>query len=124
MPEGMPRGCTGRRYGQPLNFTQTGAAVESVSQTYAAKFGINRTDVWFLLKLQEELGELTQAFVNLKGMSKDRGHSDADKRTAFAHACVLAHVLLLAQNEGVDLERAISAKWLGWAEPSTVTDTP
>ncbi|GAA0998906.1 pyrophosphohydrolase domain-containing protein [Subtercola frigoramans] len=109
-----------------MNLEETGAAVESVSQIYAAKFGIDRTDVWFLLKLQEELGELTQAFVNLKGMSKDRGQTDADKRTAFAHECadVVAHVLLLARNEGVNLEAAIEDKWLRWADSSAVTSAP
>lgn len=105
-----------------MNLEEASAAVESVSQVYAAKFGIERTDVWFLLKLQEELGELTQAFVNLKGMSKDRGQSDTDKRTAFAHECadVLAHVLLLARSEGLNLEAAIEDKWLRWANPVTV----
>lgn len=111
---------------EPMSLEQTAAAVESVSQIYAAKFGIERTDVWFLLKLQEELGELTQAFVNLKGMSRDRGQSDDDKRTAFAHECadVLAHILLLARNEGVDLDAAIEDKWLRWAEPSKGSAAP
>ncbi|UFS60662.1 pyrophosphohydrolase domain-containing protein [Subtercola endophyticus] len=109
-----------------MNLEEASEAVESVSQVYAAKFGIDRTDVWFLLKLQEELGELTQAFVNLKGMGKDRGQSDADKRTAFADECadVVAHVLLLARNEGVNLEAAIEEKWLRWADPSTVMSAP
>ena len=94
-----------------------GAAVEAVSSGYASKFGLDRTDMWFVLKLQEELGELTQAFVNLKGMGRDRGLSDDEKRVAFANECadVLAHVLLLARNEGVDLDAAVHQKWLRWA---------
>jgi len=35
--------------------------IRSVSRTYAATFGLQRTDEWFMLKLQEEVGELTQA---------------------------------------------------------------
>ena len=93
-------------------------AVESVSRTYAAKFDLNRTDEWFMLKLQEEVGELTQAFVDLNGMGRDRGLSDDDKREAFANECadVLAHLLLLARSQGIDLPAAIEAKWLRWAE--------
>ncbi|MFG2075387.1 hypothetical protein [Nonomuraea maritima] len=37
--------------------------VESISSRYAARLGIERDDTWFLLKLQEEMGELTQAFL-------------------------------------------------------------
>ncbi|PJJ62270.1 pyrophosphatase [Compostimonas suwonensis] len=100
-----------------MHIEEISSSVEDVSQGYAAKFAIERSEVWFLLKLQEELGELTQAFVNLKGMSKDRGQSDEERRIAFAHECadVLAHLLLLARHEGVDVEAAITDKWLRWA---------
>ena len=93
-------------------------AVESVSRTYAAKFDLERTDEWFMLKLQEEVGELTQAFVDLNGMGRDRGLSANDKREAFANECadVLAHLLLLARSQGIDLPAAIETKWLRWAE--------
>ncbi|SIO08308.1 pyrophosphohydrolase domain-containing protein [Agromyces cerinus] len=96
-------------------------AVESVSRAYAAKFDLNRTDEWFMLKLQEEVGELTQVFVDLNGMGRDRGLSDDDKREAFANECadVLAHLLLLARSQGIDLPRAIEAKWLSWDAPPT-----
>jgi NTP pyrophosphatase (non-canonical NTP hydrolase) len=95
-------------------------AVELVSSGYAKKFGIERDAVWFMLKLQEELGELTQAFINLKGLSRDRGQSADDAISSFADECadVLAHVLLLARHEGVDLEAAVSDKWLRWTQTS------
>lgn len=35
------------------------AAVEKVSQKYSHQFGIKRDSDWFILKLQEELGELS-----------------------------------------------------------------
>ena len=93
-------------------------AVESVSSGYAEKFGIERDAMWFMLKLQEEVGELTQAFINLKGLSRDRGQSAEEIIASFADECadVLAHVLLLARHEGVDLEAAVSDKWLRWSQ--------
>ncbi|NJP34879.1 hypothetical protein [Micromonospora thermarum] len=33
--------------------------VEAVSRRYATRHGIDRSGTWFLLKLQEEVGELT-----------------------------------------------------------------
>jgi len=36
--------------------------LESVSRIYAERHGITRDPTWFVLKLQEEVGELTQAF--------------------------------------------------------------
>ncbi|MDI6106074.1 hypothetical protein QLQ12_46700 [Actinoplanes sp. NEAU-A12] len=32
--------------------------VEQISRGYARRFGIERSSAWFLLKLQEEIGEL------------------------------------------------------------------
>ena len=41
--------------------------LETISQRYAHTFGIRRDATWFLLKLQEEVGELTQAFLMQSG---------------------------------------------------------
>jgi hypothetical protein len=38
------------------------AGVEKVSAGYCQKFNIERNNEWFLLKIQEELGELVQCF--------------------------------------------------------------
>ena len=44
-----------------MDLTQLGEEIEQISQIYADKFGIERDGDWFLLKLQEEVGDLTQA---------------------------------------------------------------
>lgn len=89
-------------------------SVEAVSVQYAKTFEIDRTGTWFMLKLQEEVGELVQAFLAMKGMGRDRGYSEEELRDRFAQECadVLAQFLLLAKNEEVDLEAAIQEKWL------------
>ncbi|MFN8077981.1 MAG: hypothetical protein U0Q19_00305 [Kineosporiaceae bacterium] len=43
-----------------MELAELTATVERVSEGYADRFGIDRTPDWFLMKLQEELGELTQ----------------------------------------------------------------
>jgi NTP pyrophosphatase (non-canonical NTP hydrolase) len=92
--------------------------LERISIGYAAREGIDRDDDWFLLKLMEELGELTQMQLARTGRSKDRGYSPAevDERLAEECADVLGHVLLFARRNGIDLERALERKWFRWEQ--------
>lgn len=46
--------------------------VERVSAFYAERHGIDRTDDWFVLKLNEEVGELTQAYLAAPGRRATR----------------------------------------------------
>ncbi|MFI6321141.1 MazG nucleotide pyrophosphohydrolase domain-containing protein [Nonomuraea sp. NPDC050556] len=89
-------------------------AVEAVSSKYAARHDITRDDHWFLLKLHEEVGELTQAFLMREGQARDKGHSPGELDDAFRAemADVLAQLLVLARHHGVDLETEIDRKWL------------
>jgi NTP pyrophosphatase (non-canonical NTP hydrolase) len=88
--------------------------VEAVSEIYARKHAIERTDTWFLLKLHEEVGELTQAFLMKTGQARAKGRSAAELDTDFRAevADVLCHVLLLARHQGIDIEAAVAEKWL------------
>ncbi len=47
--------------------------VEVVSARYARRLGFERDGAWFLLKLHEEVGELTQAFLMLTGQARTKG---------------------------------------------------
>ncbi|MGT2426571.1 MazG-like family protein [Amnibacterium kyonggiense] len=90
--------------------------VERVSAGYAAREGFDRDDDWFLLKLMEEVGELTQVQLARTGRGEDRGWDadEVERRTADEVADVLGHVLLLARRFGVDVETAMDEKWLQW----------
>ncbi|MFR9776170.1 pyrophosphatase [Micromonospora sp. MS34] len=88
--------------------------VAAVSDRYASRHGIDRADPWYLLKLQEEVGELTQAYLMRAGQARDKGLT-ADQREAAYRAelaDVLCHVLLLARRDGVDLLAEVERKWL------------
>jgi NTP pyrophosphatase (non-canonical NTP hydrolase) len=86
---------------------------EQASRTYAAANNIDRTDEWFVLKMQEELGELTQMWMKwaghgrTKGMSQEELHHELSNETAD----LLGHILLFAQQNNVNLEAAIKRKW-------------
>lgn len=94
--------------------------VEHISRIYASRFEINRDDSWFILKLQEEVGELTQAHLMRTGQARAKGLTSDGMDEAFRSevADVLAQTLLLARHHGIDLEAEIERKWLVWREAS------
>jgi NTP pyrophosphatase (non-canonical NTP hydrolase) len=101
-----------------MSLTALAARLERISVGYAEREGFERDDDWFLLKLAEELGELTQVQLARTGRSKDRGYSpeELEERLAEETADVLGHVLLFARRNGIDLERALERKWLRWEQ--------
>ncbi len=86
---------------------------EQASKTYADENGLERDDDWFLLKLQEEVGELTQAWNRVSGRGRRKGRSDEDMARDLADetADVLGHILLFAHRNDLDLAAAIKRKW-------------
>ncbi|MGO4408945.1 MULTISPECIES: phosphoribosyl-ATP pyrophosphohydrolase [unclassified Brevundimonas] len=91
------------------------ADVLRISDIYAREHAINRDRDWALLKLQEELGELTKEHLRLTGRA--RGAPD---ETALGDeaADVLGMLLIYCDRAGIDLEAAMQRKWLKWLEPA------
>jgi NTP pyrophosphatase (non-canonical NTP hydrolase) len=97
-----------------MDLKETTEIVELVSQLYAEKFNIERDANWFILKLQEEVGELIQSYLMMTGKARTKGKSAEEIQVEFRKevADVFCHVLLLANFYGVDLEKEMDAKWL------------
>lgn len=91
------------------------ASVLRISDIYAREHAIDRDRDWALLKLQEELGELTAE--HLRMTSRARGTADAGKLGDEA-ADVLGMLLIYCDRAGIDIEAAMQRKWLKWLEPS------
>ena len=85
--------------------------VTRISDIYAAEHGIDRSGDWAILKLQEELGELTAEHLRLSGRA--RGEADP-KALADEAADVLGMLLIYCDRAGIDLEQAMRDKWLKW----------
>ena len=97
-------------------------AIEAVSSRYAQRYGIRRDVDWCLLKLTEELGELTQAHLKRVGQARSDGNTeDWARRFEDEIADVLGQVLVLAKLAGTDLDAALDRKWLRW-HPSRLSD--
>lgn len=91
------------------------ADVVRVSDLYARNHGVDRDRDWALLKLQEELGELTAE--HLRMTSRARGEADPQARADEA-ADVLGMLLIYCAQQGIDLDAAMRRKWLRWLEPT------
>jgi len=97
------------------------ADVLRISDIYAREHSIDRDRAgdgdWALLKLQEELGELTKEHLNLSGRA--RGRPDAEALADEA-ADVLGMLLIYCERAGIDIETAMQRKWLKWLEPEAL----
>lgn len=98
-----------------ITLSDLSASVLRISDLYAAGHGIDRDRDWALLKLQEELGELTSEHLQLTGRA--RGTPDAMAQADEA-ADVLGMLLIYCEGAGIDLETAMRRKWLKWLEPT------
>lgn len=96
-----------------MNLKEISDKLGKVSDIYAEKFGIRRDDDWFVLKIQEELGELTSAHLKLTQRARlgEQSQADLEKNLQDEIADVLALTLLYAKHRGVDPEQAIKSKW-------------
>jgi NTP pyrophosphatase (non-canonical NTP hydrolase) len=86
---------------------------EEASASYAEANGLERDPDWFVLKMHEEIGELTQIWNKLSGRGRRHGRSEEELKRALADetADLLGHVLLFAERNGLDLASAIERKW-------------
>lgn len=102
-----------------MRINDTAARIDAINRRYAEIYGFERSSDWLMLKLQEEFGELAEAYLRFTGRQRDKGdrtanEQDAHERFALELADTTGLLLALSQQEGVDLERAIDAKWLVW----------
>ncbi len=86
---------------------------EAASISYAEAYGLERDADWFVLKMQEEMGELTQVWNKLTGRGRRRDRAERELRADLADeaADLLGHVLLFARRNELDLLEAIERKW-------------
>ncbi len=96
-----------------MNFNEVSENLSKVLDVYTQKFNIARSDDWFVLKIQEELGELSSAHLKLTRRARLDQHtqSELDKNLRDEIADVIAMTLLFAKHKGIDAEQAIKDKW-------------
>ncbi|RKR00236.1 nucleoside triphosphate pyrophosphohydrolase family protein [Maricaulis maris] len=95
-----------------------------VSDIYAEHFGIDRSGDWPLLKLQEEVGELTQAYLTTTGRTRRPADAEAREQLALEMADALGMLLIMAKAEGIDIDQAMQDKWLHWLDRDSAVMEP
>jgi NTP pyrophosphatase (non-canonical NTP hydrolase) len=97
-----------------VDITELSERLEKLSVRYGEALGFERNPDWFLLKLQEEMGELTQAYLQHTGRARTKGLTAEQIRAAFHQefADVICQLILLARRHDVDLPQEIQRKWL------------
>ena len=89
--------------------------LKAISDRYGRVYDVDRGGDWHLLKIQEEMGELTQSYLAMTHRSR-RDATPAKQEVAMEMADVLCMLLLMARAEGIDLNAAITEKWLKWEQ--------
>jgi NTP pyrophosphatase (non-canonical NTP hydrolase) len=97
-----------------MKLSELSEQVSRISDIYAAEHKIDRSGDWAILKLQEELGELTAEHLRMDGRARGDANPDALGDEA---ADVLGMLLIYCDRAGIDLEQAMQRKWLRWLEP-------
>ncbi|OEO29542.1 hypothetical protein VW23_025105 [Devosia insulae DS-56] len=93
--------------------TELTERVEQVSALYAERCDIRRDADWYLLKLQEEAGELVAEHLRSSGRGRVGERPEAALRAALEDeaADLLAQVLLFCRHNQIDVEAALERKW-------------
>jgi NTP pyrophosphatase (non-canonical NTP hydrolase) len=99
-----------------MNLKELTIAVEAISERYANAHDFQRSEDWAIMKLAEEVGELTQAHLKRKGQARQSSASQDALQRSYEDelADVLGQVLVLAGLSRVDLATALDRKWLRW----------
>lgn len=101
--------------GRSMDLQQLMADVCAVHEVYLSNKRVRPDDGWYLLKLMEELGELTQVYLRKTSHSlQPGGGRELDEACAVECADVLCHVLLFAKKNGIDVIEAVERKWLSY----------
>ncbi|MBN2760263.1 MAG: hypothetical protein JXQ79_07165 [Rhodobacteraceae bacterium] len=97
------------------------ARFNSASLSYCDIYGLERDADWVMLKLHEEIGELTQVWNTKTGRGRDKGMGEADLHHALSDevADALGMLLIFAHQHDLDLTSAIARKWR--FDPSDLT---
>lgn len=96
-----------------MNLKEITEQLIKISDGYVKKFNIRRDDDWFVLKIQEELGELSAAYLKLTQRARigQATKPDLEKNLRDEVADVIAMTLLFAKHRNIDVEEAIKEKW-------------
>lgn len=95
-------------------FSELSERIGEVGEIYARVHSIVRSPDWYLLKLTEELGELTAEHLLLAGQARPNPAGSGGTREALENeaADLFGQFVLYLRANEIDIEAAIERKWL------------
>lgn len=95
-------------------FKELSDRIGQVGELYARVHNIPRSADWYLLKLTEELGELTAEHLLIGGRAKPNADGSGGTREALENeaADLFGQFVLYLRENDIDIEAAIARKWL------------
>ena len=89
--------------------------LEALAQRYGRVHNVPQDGDWLVLKLSEEMGEVSRAWLALHGRTRHgKGMREATLRQDLSHelADMMCFLIVMAGRNGIDLNHAITEKWL------------
>ena len=102
-----------------MEFKKVEEGIVKNAMEYGEKYDVKIDEDFALLKLYEEVGELSQAVLIHRKKSRPEKYLNTDaslKEVADELADVLGMVIVNAHLFGVDLEEAVNRKWINRKE--------
>lgn len=95
-------------------FGELSDRIGRAGELYARVHNIARTPDWYLLKLTEELGELTAEHLIINGQARPNADGLGGTREALENeaADLFGQFVLYLRANDIDIEAAIERKWL------------
>lgn len=96
-----------------MNLKEAALHCEAAWSQYAEENKLIRDDEFYFFKMQEELGELTRSFLELRGSERQKRDSKEALRKKFEGDCasLIGNALILARHFGVNIENTIKEKF-------------
>ena len=69
-----------------MNLRELTVTIEAISERYAKAHEFQRTEEWAIMKLAEEVGELTQAHLKRRGQARQSHSSPEAMQRAYERA--------------------------------------
>jgi NTP pyrophosphatase (non-canonical NTP hydrolase) len=97
-----------------MNIQELLEKLKQVMAIYSEKYKIDPNEDYYLLKIQEELGELSSAHLKLTNRARKNSSTSQELQKNFEDeiADVLAMTLLFAESKGLNVEEVLQRKWL------------
>lgn len=96
-----------------MDYKELSDKIQKVAEVYSNDFDVKYDADWFVMKLQEELGEMTQQHLILTNRTRRKSEDPQLSKEVLAEeiADVFCYSILLANELDIDLEKAVEKKW-------------